>query len=181
MSGNVHSRRDQAVPSIGVGLIISKGDEVLLLRRHRAHGAGTWSTPGGHLDFGETLEECARREAREESGLEVANVRFLALTNDLFEDEGKHYITVWMEADYVAGEPGLNAPEEASEISWFSWDGLPEPLFLPLRNLLAGACYPPDARERRATTAPGVTPRPAPPPPGSSPQTPRPPPRRTPR
>jgi hypothetical protein len=48
-------------PRVGVGIIITKGNQVLLLRRHNAHGAGSWSTPGGHLDFGESPEACAIR------------------------------------------------------------------------------------------------------------------------
>lgn len=49
-------------PRIGVGSIVSRGDEILLVRRASVHGWGTWSTPGGHLDHGETLEACAARE-----------------------------------------------------------------------------------------------------------------------
>jgi 8-oxo-dGTP diphosphatase len=129
-------------PRIGVALIITRGDEVLLMRRNGSHGAGTWSTPGGHLDFGESLEECARREAREETGLEVAAVTFRAITNDVFDHERRHYVTVWMEGAYAGGAAAVRAPEEMTEVGWFRWGALPEPLFLPFRNLLAGASYP---------------------------------------
>jgi len=77
----------------------------------------------------------------EETGIEVENVRFRAITNDLFEDEQKHYLTVWMEADVRSGEARPNAPHEMTEVAWFSWDRLPEPLFLPFENLLSGHCY----------------------------------------
>lgn len=129
-------------PRIGVGIIISKGNEILLVRRASVHGSGSWSTPGGHLDHGETLEECAAREAVEETGVEVTNVRFRAITNDVFPDEGKHYLTVWMEGDYSGGDAVVAAAYEMSEVGWFSRDRLPSPLFLPLRNLLEGRCYP---------------------------------------
>ncbi len=127
---------------IGVGVIIKRGEQVLLLHRHGAHGAGTWSPPGGHLDFGETPEDCARRETREETGLEVLDLRYLCLTNDIFALEGKHYITIWMEGRCDEGEAVVNAPEEASEVGWFQWGRLPQPLFLPLENLLVGKTYP---------------------------------------
>ena len=127
---------------VGVGVLIRRGGRVLLLHRHHAHGAGTWSPPGGHLEFGETPEECARRETREETGLEVVDVRYLCLTNDIFTAENRHYITIWMEGTCEEGEAVVNAPEESSEVGWFSWDGLPELLFLPLQNLLAGKTYP---------------------------------------
>ena len=128
-------------PRVGVGIVIRRGDQVLLMRRDAVHGSGTWSTPGGHLDPGESLEACATREALEETGVEVENVRFRALTNDVFEDEGRHYLTVWMDADHRSGEAAVRADHEMSEVGWFRWDRLPSPLFLPLRNLLEGRCY----------------------------------------
>jgi 8-oxo-dGTP diphosphatase len=133
----------QKMPQVGVGIIITKGAYVLLLRRKYVHGAGSWSTPGGHLDFGESPEECAIREAKEETNVDVTDVRFRAITNDVFEAEGKHYITLWMEGAYTGGEPIVNAAYEMAEVGWFAWDALPQPLFLPLRHLLDGKCYPP--------------------------------------
>ncbi len=129
-------------PGVGVAVIIRKGDAVLLMLRQNAHGAGSWAPPGGHVEFGESLEECAIRETVEETNLHVADVRFRAITNDVFEADGKHYITIWMEAMVVAGEPVVNAAEEMSELGWFAWDALPQPLFLPLQHLLDGVCYP---------------------------------------
>lgn len=130
-------------PRVGVGVIIIRDEQVLLLKRKNVHGSGSWSTPGGHLDFGESPEECAIREAKEETGLDIRDIRFRAVTNDLFEAEGKHYITLWMEGECLSGEAVVNAAYEMSEVDWFAWDKLPEPLFLPFRNLLDGKCYPP--------------------------------------
>jgi len=131
-------------PKVGVGVIIRRGDEILLVRRAGAHGSGTWSTPGGHLESGETPEQCAARETQEETGVEIDDIRFRAVTNDVFEDDGKHYVTLWMEGRYRAGQAVVAAAYEMSEIGWFHWDRLPAPLFLPLQNLLAGRCYPND-------------------------------------
>jgi 8-oxo-dGTP diphosphatase len=130
-----------SAPRVGVGILITRGTELLLIRRHGSHGAGTWSPPGGHLDYGESPEQCAVREALEETGVEVADVRFRAVTNDFFESERRHYVTIWMEGAYRAGVAVANL-EEMSEVRWFSWKHLPTPLFLPLENLLAGRCYP---------------------------------------
>jgi 8-oxo-dGTP diphosphatase len=129
-------------PRVGVGVIITRDQQVLLLRRRNVHGAATWSTPGGHLDFGESPEQCALREVKEETGLDIDTVAFRAITNDVFAAEGRHYITIWMEGRYTGGEPILVAPHEASEIGWFPWDALPQPLFLPLQHLLDGDYYP---------------------------------------
>jgi 8-oxo-dGTP diphosphatase len=89
------------VPKVGVGVLILKGEKILLLKRKGAHSAGEWSPPGGHLEFGESFEECALRETREETGLAIDNVRFIALTNDIFRESDLHYITIWMEGGYV--------------------------------------------------------------------------------
>lgn len=130
-------------PRVGVGVIIRRDDEVLLIRRQGVHGSGSWSTPGGHLEEGEGPEECAAREAREETGVEVEDLAFRALTNDVFAADGKHYITIWMEGRYAGGEAHPAAEYEMSSLGWFRWDELPTPLFLPLENLLTGRCYPP--------------------------------------
>ena len=130
------------MPRVGVGVIVRKGAEILLLKRRGTHGAGSWSTPGGHLDFGESPEECAIREALEETGVTVGSVHFRALTNDVFSAEGKHYVTLWMEAEYRSGEAAPCAEYEATEVAWFQLDRLPQPLFLPFQRLLAGCCYP---------------------------------------
>jgi len=140
-------------PQVGVALIITRGDCVLMLRRKGAHGAGTWAVPGGHLEFGESLEECARREAREEVGLEVSEVRFRAITNDVFHEENEHYITVFMQGSYLSGDPAQYALDEVAEVGWFAWDVLPQPLFLPLDNLLHGRCEPAPPLARDETIA----------------------------
>jgi 8-oxo-dGTP diphosphatase len=129
-------------PHVGVGVIITRNDQVLLLKRKNVHGTGSWSTPGGHLEFGESPEECAIREAKEETDVDITAVKFRAVTNDVFEAEGKHAITLWMEGEYLSGEAKINAAYEMSEVGWFRWEQLPEPLFLPFGNLLAGQCYP---------------------------------------
>lgn len=129
-------------PQVGTAMIITNGDKVLLMKRKGPHGHGTWSTPGGHLDFGETPEDGAAREAKEEMGVDVFDVRFRCVTNDVFEEEEKHYITIWLEGKPV-GEPTIAAEQEVEEIGWFAWDALPEPLFLPLENLVKKNSYPP--------------------------------------
>ena len=129
-------------PQVGTAIIITKGDKVLLMKRKGPHGTGTWSTPGGHLDFGETPEDCAAREAKEEVGVDVVDIRFRSVTNDLFEASGRHYITVWMEGKPL-GEPFIASKREVEEIGWFPWDALPQPLFLPLENLVNKNSYLP--------------------------------------
>lgn len=129
-------------PRVGVGVIVRRGSEILLVRRASVHGDGTWSTPGGHLDGGETLEACAAREALEETGVKVGDIQFRGITNDVFESEGLHYITVWMESEWRSGKARPLATYELSEVRWFRTDALPDNLFPPLQSLAMGDCYP---------------------------------------
>ncbi|MEO9058536.1 MAG: nucleotide triphosphate diphosphatase NUDT15 [Ktedonobacteraceae bacterium] len=127
---------------VGVSILINKGDRILLEKRQHTHGAGTWGPPSGHIDYGETPEQTAMRETKEETTVIIDNLKFRVITNDVFEKEQKHYITIWFDANYVSGEPKVSAPEEESEVGWFTWDSLPQPLFLPLQHLLEGKTYP---------------------------------------
>ena len=129
-------------PLVGVGVIIVKNGCLLLLKRQSVHGAGTWSTPGGHLELRESPETCAIREVKEETGVSIGDVRFIAITNDDFAASGKHYITIWMQGRYISGTPTIKAPYEMSTVDWFTLDALPRPLFLSLRNLVDGRSYP---------------------------------------
>lgn len=124
-------------PAVGVGVIIRNGDRVLLMKRQNSHGDGTWSMPGGHMEYGESPEECAMREAEEEVGVSITDLVFRTITNDIFEEEGKHYVTIWMESKYVSGEARINSAREMSDVGWFSWNDLPTPRFLPLEHLLS--------------------------------------------
>ncbi|HKV02253.1 MAG TPA: NUDIX domain-containing protein [Ktedonobacteraceae bacterium] len=135
-------QKDQPRPLVGVSVLIMNGDRVLLEKRNKDPMAGAWQAPGGHMEFGESPEETATREVQEELGVTMRDIRFRALTNDVFEAEKKHYITIWMEAKYDSGEPEVKAPYEESEVGWFTWDSLPEPLYLPLQHLLDGKTYP---------------------------------------
>ena len=121
---------------VGVGVFVIKEGAFLMGKRLNAHGAGTWSLPGGHLEYGESFDQTARREVDEESGLKVKNIRFGAVTNDYFAHEEKHYVTVWMLCDWQSGEPTLKEPDKMIEFAWRDFSTLPKPLFLPWHNLL---------------------------------------------
>jgi 8-oxo-dGTP diphosphatase len=128
--------RPPSRPVVGVAAIILNGDHVLLGWRLGGHGAGSWQFPGGHLEYGETIEACARREVREETGLSLGGLRLGPYTNDLFAADGRHYVTLFVIAEYVGGTPQPLEPTKCARWEWFAWHKLPEPLFLPITNLL---------------------------------------------
>jgi 8-oxo-dGTP diphosphatase len=128
-------------PQVGVAVIIAHDEHVLLLKRKGSHGAGTWAPPGGHLEFGESLEECAVRETFEETGIVIDNVQFVAITNDVLALEQRHYVTVWMEGAHLSGQATVTYPDKVQDVVWAPWDALPQPLFLPFQNVLSGRQY----------------------------------------
>ena len=123
-------------PRIGVGVCVVKDGKVLFGKRRNAHGAGSWCFHGGHLEFGESVEECARREVFEETGLEIRNIRHGPFTNDIFETEGKHYVTLFVISDYDSGSPVAKEPHKCDKWAWIPWPPDVQPCFLPITNLL---------------------------------------------
>lgn len=129
-------------PRVGVGVFIIRDSKFLMGKRIGSHGADTWTIPGGHLEFGETPEQTAERETFEETGLKINGVAFAAITNDIFHKENKHYATIWMTSNWAEGEPQIKEPDKFIEQRWVDIDNLPEPLFLPWRQLLTSEFIP---------------------------------------
>jgi 8-oxo-dGTP diphosphatase len=131
-------------PRVGVAVILcdmpKPGDaHILLGLRKGSHGAGTWGFPGGHLEFGESFETCASRELYEETGILLAPDQFhlTACTNDFFEKENMHYVTVFLSAVRTSQEPTVREPDKCEEWRWMQVEGLfSKGLFLPVLNLL---------------------------------------------
>ncbi len=122
-------------PLVGIGVIIIKSNKILLLKRKGSHGEGTWAFIGGHLEHGETLEEGAKREVKEEAGITIKNLKRAGFTEDFFKKEDKHYITLFVIAEPDKGEAKNMEPDKSTEIKWFEWDKFPSPLFPPVVNL----------------------------------------------
>jgi ADP-ribose pyrophosphatase YjhB (NUDIX family)/MOSC domain-containing protein YiiM len=135
---------------LGVGVIVVRGDDVLLGLRRGGHGAGSWAFPGGHLDAGESIEGCGLRELREETGVEAVDPRVVAESEDEFQ-EGLRYRTLFVRVDWTSGEPVVREPGKCRQWGWFPWDDPPQPLFLPVASLRASG-FRPSAK----TATPGV-------------------------
>ena len=123
-------------PLVGIAVMVVKDNRVLLGKRKNAHGSGTWAFPGGHLEFNESIETCAKREVLEETGIQIKNLRYGPYTNDIFTDEDKHYVTLFVTADYDSGTPMVKEPHKCEKWGWFQWPPNVKPCFLPIKNLL---------------------------------------------
>ncbi len=123
-------------PRVGVAALIIEEGKILLGKRIHSHGSETWSPPGGHLEFGERVDDCVIREVREETGLVAKKVIAGPWTNDFFHKEQKHYISLFMIVTEFTGKPLVLEPDKCLQWKWFEIDNLPVPLFLPFENLI---------------------------------------------
>jgi 8-oxo-dGTP diphosphatase len=107
-------------PIVGVGVVIWRGDQVLLVKRGTPPRKGEWGLPGGAQQAGETIMEAAVREAREETGLDITPLGVITAIDALTRDKsGKaefHYTIVEVAAESREGEP--HAGDDALEVRW---------------------------------------------------------------
>lgn len=132
-------------PKVGVGVMIIRKGKLLLGRRKSALGQASYGWAGGHLEFGETLEECAAREVFEETGLVVTKLTLLCLSNIIAYD--KHYVDLEFLAEVAPGDPQVKEPAKIEGWAWYPLDDLPSPLFkaaeLALQSYHTGQFYNP--------------------------------------
>jgi 8-oxo-dGTP diphosphatase len=136
---------NQGTVRVGVGVTILREGRLLLGRRRGSHGAGEYSSPGGHLDYMESFAACARRETAEECGVEIGNVRVHFVAN-VTRYAPRHYVHLGVLADWVSGEPRVLEAGKCDGWAWYPLDELPEPLFemtrLAVRSLRSGeTCF----------------------------------------
>ncbi|CAK7198453.1 hypothetical protein SEUCBS139899_001114 [Sporothrix eucalyptigena] len=141
---------------VGVAAIVkNRAGQFVVGRRKGAHGAGKWQFPGGHLEFGETPQECAQRETLEETGLAVTPLGILSVTNDVFTADNKHYITfcVLCLREDDTKEPENLEPNKCEGWYWKDWSFVEETakkgpdaedgFFLPIVNMTKQLGSPP--------------------------------------
>ena len=128
----------------GFGVMLIRSGKVLLGLRHSdaakassaLHGEGTWTMPGGKMEFGESFEAGAVREVAEETGIMLAeeNLEVISLANNIVPDA--HFVTVGLLCEKFSGEPKVMEPDEITEWRWFPLDALPTPVFFPSKKVL---------------------------------------------
>jgi 8-oxo-dGTP diphosphatase len=133
-AGNIIADRPLSEPVVRVGVAawIYKDGKVLMGKRKGSHGAGSWSLPGGHVDFGETPATTVAREIMEETGLEVGAITHCTdfpYGHRFFPEDNKQYITLFFNAEYIGGEPVNAEPDKCEGWEWFILGALPSPLF----------------------------------------------------
>ena len=118
----------EGFPRVGIGVIVTHNGKILLGERLRGHGAGTFEIPGGHLEFGETFEEAAKREVFEETNVENIDViGIVSLGNDIAFD--KHYVSIGILTEYRSGDIRDAEPDRSRNWAWYDPKNLPTPMF----------------------------------------------------
>ena len=109
-------------PTTGASVIVYEQGRVLLIKRGKEPYMGRWSLPGGSHEYGETLEECARRELKEETGLEAQQMFFCAARDRITRDDAGnisyHYVLVTYRASEVSGN--AVAGDDAQALAWYT-------------------------------------------------------------
>lgn len=118
-------------PGVGIGVIIVNQNGDVLFGKRRGGLAPYYSIPGGRLEAGETFEECAIREIKEETGMDIEDPKVIAVTNNLktFKNEGVHYISVVLLAKSFSGEAKVMEKEKCEEWIWADPKSIPMPHF----------------------------------------------------
>lgn len=113
---------------VGVGVMVFKNGKILMGKRKSSHGEGEYCYPGGNLEYMEGFEDCAKRETLEECGIEIKNIKFNFVANEL-EYAPKHYVNVSFVAEWESGEPKVLEPDKFESFDWYDLENLPEPIF----------------------------------------------------
>ncbi len=118
-------------PFITVDIIIEINSGIILIKRKNPpHG---WAIPGGFVDYGESLEDCARREAKEETGLDIRLSRQFHTYSDPGRDPRHHTVSTI----FIAAATGLpKAGDDAEDAVIFTWESLPEDIAFDHRMIL---------------------------------------------
>jgi ADP-ribose pyrophosphatase YjhB (NUDIX family) len=110
-----------------VDLIVRKGNKILLEQRGREPFLGTHALPGGHMEYGETIEHTALRELKEETSIDAKLIGILGVFSDPNRDPRGQRVTVVFLADWIDGNPV--AADDAKSAEWFDESELRDPAF----------------------------------------------------
>lgn len=125
-------------------MVVGKDNKILLVR-HKKGNQRYWVLPGGRLEYGETFEECAVRELKEETGLDVEVERFLFLSEAIAPDRSRHIVNIFIKAKVVGGTMKLGDEPVLAGVD-----------FIPLEDLEKLTLFPPVSAEILESLQPGA-------------------------
>lgn len=103
--------RYEKKPVLAVDILIKKDNGYVFIKRKKAPYKDYWAIPGGIVEYGETVVEAAKREAKEETGLDVKLVKLIGVYSDPKRDPRGHYVSVAYLAEVTSGK--LKASDDA--------------------------------------------------------------------
>ncbi|MGB0934949.1 MAG: nucleotide triphosphate diphosphatase NUDT15 [Alphaproteobacteria bacterium] len=125
-------------PRVGVGTFIyNEKGQILLGHRIAGHDSDTWTLVGGHLEFGESFEDCSRRETLEETGIKLYQPQLMTCVNDLHAESGQHFVSIFMKAKIKSGIARPLEPHKYDAWKWYFPDEFPENVFFCMKNLFS--------------------------------------------
>ena len=131
---NENSRAYPDRPYVGVGVVVFKGDDVLLAQRGKKPRMSSWSVPGGAQELGETVEDAAHREIHEETGIEIELLGLVEVVNSINRDDDErvqfHYALIDFVAEWKSGE--VVAGDDAADARWVSMEEIDDYNLRPL-------------------------------------------------
>lgn len=124
-------------PGVGVGVMIIKDNKILLGLRNpnkekassELNGQGTWTMPGGKVEYMEKLIDAAVRELKEETDLNAKSLELFSISDDMTDTA--HYVTVGFIVKDYDGEVKTMEPETVMEWKWFDLNELPSKIYKP--------------------------------------------------
>lgn len=125
-------------PLIGVGVVLLRGDAILLVQRGNEPNKGLWAVPGGKVKSGEKLEEAAAREIAEETGLQIQVGKVVWVGEHI--DESHHIVLIDFEGTAIGGE--LSAADDAADVAWVALDDLGDYPLTPTMYELIESLWP---------------------------------------
>lgn len=119
----------EKIIKVGCDIFVLKEGTLLLGVRKNTYGEGDWGLPGGHVEYGETIIECAKRELKEETGIEGEKLELITVSDEPRSDA--HYIHLCFVINDFKGEAKLMEPEKCEKWQFFDLNKLPENIFWP--------------------------------------------------
>ncbi len=126
---------------IGIGVMVKKGNKILLGHRPSKmvdtggiYEPDSWCLPGGKQEYDETIFDCAIREVKEETNLNISKLEVFGATDDIQPD--RHFITIQVIANNYSGEIKIMEPTKQDDWQWFELNNLPKNLYSPSRKFI---------------------------------------------